>query len=365
MGTENTVCPPLKQLLPESAIAIPKASWVNQSIRGVYSAGMIVLLFAGCPGEPIETGDTAPSMSWQVVGEKLPGALLSVWGTSVDDVFVVGADGGAGPMAYHLSGGEWAPMTGFDPGDLWWVHGGADGIWACGASGRVFHGDENGVNIEGFVTDPAITLFGVWGPGDGTAWTVGGDVSQSSAAAQMWYYDGSSWSKVALPAEAAERIAIFKVWGASASDVWAVGGAGLSMHYDGSAWSVVDTLNSSTLLTVNDGFAVGGTNAGTILKLEGGGTVWTDESPDYAVQINGVRGGDSPVAVGMQGSVWLRDDEGWAAAPGERPTYQDLHGVWRDPDEAIWAVGGHVSADPLIYGTLVYAGGATIPTLEN
>ncbi len=345
-------------------MAIPNASWANQSILGVYSAPMIVLLLAGCPGEPIETGDTAPSMAWQVVGEKLPGALLSVWGTTADNVFVVGADGGAGPMAFHLTGGAWTPLSGFDPGDLWWVHGGADGIWACGAGGRVFHGDANGENVVGYLTDPAITLFGVWGPGDGTAWTVGGDLSLSTAAAQMWYFDGTVWSKVALPPEAAERIAIYKVWGSSASDVWAVGAFGLAMHYDGLTWAFVDTLNSNTLLTVNDGYAVGGTNTGTILKLDGGGTVWTDESPAYAFQINGVHGGDEPVAVGIQGSVWLRGADGWAAAPGDRPTYQDLHGVWRDPDGGIWATGGHVSAEPLIYGTLVYTGADTLPTLE-
>ena len=323
------------------------------------------LVFMACPGESVETGDTAPSTNWQVVAEKLPGALLSVGGTSATDVFVVGADGGAGPMAYHLQGGTWVALAGFDPGDLWWVHVEATEIWACGEGGRAFHGDGTGANVTGAVTDPETTLYGIWGPGDGTAWAGGGNPRETSDAAQMWRFDGDAWSAVVLPAGASAAVALFKVWGAAANDVWAVGSGGVALHYDGATWELVDTLNTNTLLTIHDGYAVGGTIGGTILKLEGSGTVWTDESPAYSIQINGVRGGAEPVAVGMQGTVWFRGVSGWQEAPGDRPTYQDLHGVWRDPDGGVWAAGGHVSAEPLIYGTVVYTGGQTIPTLEG
>ena len=278
---------------------------------------------------------------------------------------MVGADGGSGPMAFHLQEGVWVALSGFDAGDLWWVHGGGDGVWACGEGGRVFHADSTGANVVGSVTDPATTLYGIWGPGDGTAWAVGGDPRQPSDAAQIWRFDGKVWSAVVLPDEAAERIAIFKVWGAASDDVWAVGSGGLALHFDGTTWATVDTLNTNMLLTVHDGYAVGGTISGTILRLDGGGTVWTDESPTFAIQINGVHGGADPVAVGMQGTVWFRETDGWEQSPGERPTYQDLHGVWRDPDGGVWAVGGHVSAEPLIYGTLVYTGGRTVPALEG
>src|SRR5438477_5031725 len=42
----------------------------------------------------------APAAQWQLVQQNLPGALLSVWGTSATDVYAVGADGkdGQGPL---------------------------------------------------------------------------------------------------------------------------------------------------------------------------------------------------------------------------------------------------------------------------
>jgi hypothetical protein len=154
------------------------------------------------------------------------------------------------------------------------------------------------------------------------------------------------------------------VWGKAVNDVWAVGTGGVALHFDGSSWTYVDTVSYVNLFTVHDGFAVGGDVGGTILSLSTTGQVWADESPEYAVQITGVYGGERPVAVGVRGSVWFRESEGWMMDTRELPTYQDLHAVWTDPHGGVWAVGGHVSGAPLIQGALVYSGSDTIPALE-
>ncbi len=329
---------------------------------------LVLLLVLGCPGESdtADTADTATDLpAWQDVGENLPGALLSVWGSGADDVFVVGADAGSGPMAFHLSGGVWTPLSGLDAGDLWWVSGDATGVWMAGVGGRVFHGEADGSGLIGAVTDPTVTLYGIWGPGDGTAWAVGGNPDVPADAARVFHYDGTAWTDAAIPVEAAAQFALYKVWGAAADDVWAVGANGIAIHWDGSAWTNVETLSLVNLFTVHDGYAVGGTVGGTILRSEGGGTTWTDESPDFALQITGVHGGADPVAVGSQGSVWLRENGAWTPDPRSKPTYQDLHAVWRDPDGGVWSVGGHISSLPLIQGALVYAGYTIIPLVEN
>lgn len=325
---------------------------------------ILLALLAACTTSPEDSGDTGPSLpAWQTVAANAPGAFFSVWGTAADDVFVVGADPGTGPMALHYTGGVWTPMTGLGSGDLWWVHGGADGLWICGTGGRVEHGAIDGTGFTESVTDPTLTLYGVWGPGDGTAWTVGGDPSAPSDAAAMFHYDGTTWTKVELPEAAAAQFALYKVWGTSAADVWAVGAGGIALHYDGTSWSLVDTLSYVNLFTVNDGYAVGGDISGTILHV-GSGTNWVDESPQYAYQITGVVGGKAPVAVGAQGSIWFRGESGWTADPRDKPTYQDLHAVWRDPDDGVWAVGGHISSAPLIQGAIVYSGNASITPVE-
>src|SRR5262245_43354297 len=41
---------------------------------------------------------------WSLVFNKLPGALISVWGTSENDVWTVGGDPGDGPTVLHYDG---------------------------------------------------------------------------------------------------------------------------------------------------------------------------------------------------------------------------------------------------------------------
>lgn len=71
------------------------------------------------------------------------------------------------------------------------------------------------------------------------------------------------------------------VWGSSSSDVFAVGVDGIILHYDGSAWSVMNSGTSDELYGVwgsssTDVFAVGAYGYmgqllyGTILHYKGG-----------------------------------------------------------------------------------------------
>ncbi len=325
---------------------------------------MLLGFLLACPLDEDSAVDTSePPPAWQVVGENLPGAALSVWGDSAENVWVVGADPGTGPMVMHLHEGAWEALDGFGSGDLWWVNGEASGVWAAGAGGRVFH--EGGAGWESWTLDASKTWFGVWGPGDGTAWVVGGNPDESTDAAAMWHYDGSVWTEVSLPPEAAAKFSLFKVHGNAADDVWAVGAGGAALHWDGAAWTWVDTLSSQTLLTVDAGYAVGGTANGVILELAPGSTTWTDVSPAYAGLLAGVRGGEVPVAVGARGGVYWRQDGVWEPDIRPIPTYQDLHAVWTDPDGGVWAVGGHTSSAPLIQGVVVYTGDNTIPPVNQ
>lgn len=357
-----------------STFGYRSAKWACY-VASVRASGVLLLsgaLSFGCaPTDSAEFADSAPlpdsgetGRDWQDVAENLPGALMSVWGRSADDVYVVGADLGSGPMAFHLANGAWTPVAGLDAGDLWWVSGDTGRVWITGESGRIFRIDSATGMIDAWLVDTATTLYGIWGSGDGTAVAVGGNTDLPSDAAKLFAFDGAAWTEVVLPANVATQAALFKVWGKAANDVWAVGGGGVAVHYDGESWSFVDTMSTANLTTVHDGYIVGGTVGGTILSLSTNGMVWSDESPDGAVQISGVNGGSNPVAVGVRGSVWFRDSTGWQADSRELPTYQDLHAVWVDPEGGVWAAGGHVSGEPLIQGALVYDGSREVPKLE-
>lgn len=320
--------------------------------------------------EPVDSAESgAYDSSWQVVASDMPGSLLSVWGDATDQVYVVGADGGDGPEAWHFDGVGWSAVQGLDAGGLWWVSGDASRVWMAGIGGRVFRLDRGSAAVDQWVLDESTTFFGIWGPGDGTAWAVGGQPDAAGEAATLWHFDGALWVESELPRQLASQFALYKVWGAAADDVWTVGNDGVSAHWDGTAWTWIDTGASTNLYTVNDGYAVGGSSAGTILRLAESGAAWVDESPEFAVQIFGVYGGAAPVAVGARGSVWhrggpLREAGTWIADSRPAPTLHDLHSTWVDPDGGVWAAGGRFASAPLIEGTLVYSGPASISPLS-
>jgi hypothetical protein len=175
-------------------------------------------------------------------------------------------------------------------------------------------------------------------------WIVGG--AAQTGGATLWHYNGSAWAAVNVPALASVR----SIAPVSANDVWAVGFAGASggasnaqarfagggklafAHYDGHAWTAVQTpitnqngsIGSLFMDAPNDGWAVGsvsnppvtgGNAGGHIVYLHYTGGKWIEVSgPD----------GDGQLALFM-----LSPSDGWAV--GDNATilhYQN--GVWKD-----------------------------------
>lgn len=332
----------------------------------------IVLLLAGCSADAGDTGDPPGVGGWTLLAEDQPAALLSVAGTALDDVWVVGADAGAGPTVLFFDGEAWTPVDTGTRGDLWWVAADArsDTVWMSGAEGRVLqHNRSTGQSVK-HVLDPAMTVFGVWAATDTDVWAVGGDIEASSDAGQVWHWDGAAWAPAGIPPDAAAALAIYKVWGRSSTDVYAVGTGGVGLHWDGAAWTSVATGTTRNLFTVHGTdvavWAVGGFGTGTVVADSGGsGGAWADEAPSLAPQLNGVSAsGPVPVAVGIQGAVYTRGSDGWAPDPRGAVTAYDLHSVWGDPAGGIWAVGGKLSSFPLDHGILAYGGDAPPPAIR-
>jgi hypothetical protein len=72
----------------------------------------------------------------------------------------------------------------------------------------------------------------VWGSSDG-------DVFATGEYGTILHYDGQAWS----PMESGTTYGLESVWGSSGSDVVAVGWGATILHYDGKAWS---DMNSRT-----------------------------------------------------------------------------------------------------------------------
>lgn len=337
--------------------------------------GATIAVALGCePDEPEPEPDV-----WQIVREHVPGALLSVWGTSAHDVWVVGADArdGMGPTVLHFDGDAWERVaTGQTQGDLWWVFGFDGGPVYMGGDGGVIlryqPNDGGGGGGDGSFTlmdTPGTeTVFGIWGSSPDDVWAVGG--ASESSGGFAWRLQGDTFTpEPSVPADVAMSSAIWKIYGTSQSDAWAVGSNGVALHWDGNAFSPGDTGVGTSLFTVHerDGVyaAVGGLASGFIVEHDGSG--WSNVTPDDPAPM-GLSGvslgpGGSGVAVGLFGAVFVRDDAGWQLAElGDAGTRQNLHGTWIDDDGGLWVAGGQTLSPPFTDGILIHYGA---PLLEG
>lgn len=302
-----------------------------------------------------------PAASWATVHEGLDEGLVSVWGRSSSDVYVVGSDAGAGPLVLHFDGAGWTRLHTGERGDLWWVNGAAGGpIFMGGEGGLIVRFD--GSSFTTMATPGTGTVFGIWAAAPDDAWAVGG-VGASSGF--VWRYDGSAWTAMDVP-ELGDR-GLFKVWGNAPDDVWMVGAAGAAYHWDGSALTPVAVGTTRTLFTVHtEGdrvVAVGG--AGNAALVEREGAAFVDRSPMFTSQLFGVwlTPGDGGFAVGLNGAILRRGPDGWTSETEDFAFVPGLHAVWVDEVGGVWAVGGQVISEPLSDGVVIHRG-VTVPSGE-
>lgn len=338
-----------------------------------------------CPSDDDTTGHTgAPGERFTVLGDAdnlPPAALLSLWGSSDSDVFVVGADDGTGPVVLQWDGTAWTRLQTGTTGDIWWVWSdGGDRVWFSGEGGRVLmYTRSTDEWVETVIADPTYKLFGIWGASAADIWTVAGQIDNALDGA-IYHYDGVSWTQSALvprkdawPSEptggAVQKRQAFKVWGAASDDVWVVGTLGLTMHWDGDTWTDIrpEPVNNTTTFTTVNG--CGSTNVwqvggfGNAFVAHWDGLQWIDDTPppqDIVPFFNGVFcRDDQVVACGGGGAIYWRQDSGWEADPRPKATGRDFHACWIDPAGAAWAVGGDLSNQT--EGSIVYGGDQVAP----
>jgi len=325
----------------------------------LVACGLLTASLAGCGSDSGGTADaTTGKQLWTVVQEKLPGALLSVWGTSSTDVWTVGARDKTAqkPMALHHDGTAWTQLDTGATGDLWWVFGpDANTVWMVGSEGKILRYDRASKTFTALTSPTDATLYGIWGAGDGTLWAVGGYVGKDPVTklprqSVVVKVSGDKAELVTdLPPGIEPGAIFFKVWGSAANDVWVVGELGTVLRYDGTSWKLEILPNNPRLVTLhgssaNDMVVVGGQTGGVILERNNGGA-WLDASPQYQSPFNGVfvRDGKA-IASGMNTSVFQRTATGWTDLPIP-PTEFDFHACWIDPAGSFWFAGGNISTD--------------------
>ena len=312
---------------------------------------------AGCSegSSPIQSNPDASlpdaGPAWQVVldGTALTRDLLSVWGTSAQDVYAVGGplgNTGLEAIALHFDGASWRELPAGGADSFWWVYGsGPSDVWMVGEKGRTTHWD--GATFTELPRVTTATLYGVWAASKTDAWAVGGTPEGGASAPNdvLLHWDGASWSPSPLPQMLGRTL--FKIWGTSADDLYAVGEAGTIWHKKGASWILESSppLAHGTLFTVfgcsaTEVYAVGGRDV-----LRSNGTAWSAVDVTLRNDVNGV-GCAAPGVVALDGSGALKQrllGGTWTDDSADAPLV-DLHGVWADPSGAFWVAGGDFAA---------------------
>jgi hypothetical protein len=303
-------------------------------------------------------GGGADEPAWAVVAEGQPAALLSVWGSSATDVWVVGGDPrtGTGPIVQHYDGATWTKLdTGQRNVDLWWVTGFAGGpVFMSGSNGTILR-YQNGA-FEKLPTPGSLIVFGMWGAAPDDVWAVGGNFGGGGFA---WRWNGSAWTALSsVPADLTSQGTCWKVSGRSAGDVWISATSGTTLHWDGATLERVDVPVEASLLSVAGNaerfVTVGGAFDGVLYENDGSG--WKSALPTGGPLLTGVAvSDDQAYAVGQFGTVLRRGSSGWSSEKS-RVTDENLHAAWIDPDGGVWAVGGHFDTPPMRAGVLIHKG---------
>ncbi len=323
---------------------------------------LTALTLPACSSEP-----EAKIQAWEMVfdGDYLakevgiPGALLSVWGSSENDIWMVGgaqeASPTSAPTILNWDGTGWhrliLPKV---VGTLWWITGGEkDVLWMAGTDGLVIRWSKLDQVFTRQTIPTKTQLWGIQAFSETDVWAVGGeaaDCHDNLACGVIWHFDGSYWAAPKdLPA-GWNTTAWFKVFARGPKDLFICGMNGHILHWDGSKWAdevpvAADgsAIAPSKLLTgnCNGGLcvAVGGDASGVIVEHDG--TKWTRKSVPGLDPLNGVFVNADGSAISVGYSVWRRATDGtWSNDVAAPLATQQFHAVFVDPTGGAWAVGG-------------------------
>jgi len=146
--------------------------------------------------------------------------MRSIWGSSKNDVYVVGHNDQGGGVMWHYDGNKWTDVK--------------------------LNSTFQGGNIFG-----SITLSAVYGFSANNIYAVGNHNSSNPNpppnflfTSLIIHYDGSAWTEVSLPSLGD---VLLSVYGTSSNNIW-TGGTDALYHYDGVKWT-----RDSILFTVPSG----------------------------------------------------------------------------------------------------------------
>ena len=274
------------------------ANWLDEP-QSVTTANLIAVWMAPTGEVYVLTDDTSVSLIQRVGSSWVPVNRLpsinahDIWGTSNEDIFVVGS---VGTIAHFTTVGGWDFTS---PG-----------------------GTE--------------TLYGVFGTSPSSVFAVGSNST-------ILEYDGTSWMPAAGVSGAFDLFAVWEAGVPPNNEVHALGASG-GIYSRGVGWSLVSSSVSTTNIRSvsaagSNKFAAG--EDGTVLSNPGTG--WTTLITGTLTDLNGIFaiGANNAIAVGVGAEAIHYDGtDNWPSMNTAGAT-GDLAGVWGTSGNDVVAVGGN------------------------
>lgn len=292
---------------------------------------LVVLLAASCSDEAVSLGDLG---SWSVVTPPNGVAhFRGAWSRGGDDLWVLGVVPGKNdvpPVLLRREHEAWSTSPLPWVGKALWGSG-IDQLWIVGSAGVAQSGA--GLAPLQIPTPFWADLRAIWGTDARHVWAAGTAVMRFDES--IGAFRSEPW--------AGDFDRILALWGSSAEDVWAVSETGSIRHRDGAGWTL--QLHAGTLSLrgvwgsgANDVWVVG--DGGTLLHFDG--TSWSKIPSGTTKDLCGVWGSSSSDVwfVGAAGTMLHWDALGLHAHPS--PTTEDLSTVFGTDARSAWAIGERV-----------------------
>lgn len=304
---------------------------VRQDIHALWGSGLENLWAVGADGLIAHQKNGA----WLTQFSPTPSHLRGLFGTAPHHVVAVGSDG----VVLTFDAVTWSLESTPTTSDLRAVWGTApDNMYAVGQGVAMHRGDGGWALLPG---GPATTLTGAWGPHAGALWATGED-------GRVWTWDSAAGSWTSADLGSASGLRLHAISGSGPDDVWAVGDLGAVFHFDGADWTQLDVPTAEHLRGVfaaADGTMLAVGDRGVLLRWDGFGFSATT-APKYGGDLQavwdfpeaedgGIAAGTQvvslgpmlsfpvigePVPQGLSGSTFTYHLD-WTAEPSASPTF--------------------------------------------
>lgn len=365
-----------------------------------------VVPIAPPPPGPVPSSSPSTCTPWDLVSSPSVDAfsdhqLRSIAAISPSDMWAVGYYGSIDPglgccnntLVQHWDGTRWSVIPSPNPSDgldnrLYGVSAtSANDVWAVGFSGTgslgslrtlILHWDGAKWSI---VPSPNVStgraggtgsslnvLYGVSAISADDVWAVGWSGNNDASQTLTLHWDGTRWSIVPSANSSLNVNRLYAVTAISPNDVWAVGSAetfnapsnALALHWDGTSWSTARTPYTGSKSALYGIAAISGSDiwaVGTVetrpLTMRYDGTIW--RAIESAVQVPGAM--HWAVSARAANDVWAVGSQPGGAA--SRALIQHWNGTrWAQVDEAGTGASSALYGVAALYPDLAWSAGS-------